>query len=381
MYAGVNSLDNTRGLSGDGNLPALAQLRILSLPDNQIRRVNNLSGCTALQVLDLSQNYIDDVRSLAEALPPSLRALNISNNHVASISDVRHMAALSRVMHIFVTGCPFALAAADAHVDLAPLFASLLPELVTVDSCDVSPAHRAQGNVIAHSLQLHDSVSNEHVIRFMSALASNSHLPPSTVTSVTAAAPALSSRVVSKRQDAGPTAATAAHPHSLAAAAAPALAASLPLPSAKSVHVLAHDITRLRHKLASFAPPAPPPHNIHATSLPPPRPVQLLAEQSAPLAAAPHSSFQHAAPAPVSSDLHHSASVISRAWRSFRSRRLSHSACAQAADVQRSASVAAAEDSSVIKRLEILEKTVAIQLQVIEPLPTEPKPSDTLAGH
>jgi hypothetical protein len=34
----------------------------------------------------------------------------------------------------------------------------------------------------------------------------------------------------------------------------------------------------------------------------------------------------------------------------------------------------------IIKRLEILEKTVAIQLQVIEPLATEPEPSNTLAG-
>jgi hypothetical protein len=357
----------------------------------------------------LSQNYIDDVRCLAQALPPSLRALNISNNHVASISDVRHMAPLSRVMHIFVTGCPFALAAADARIDLAPLFASLLPDLLTVDSCDVSPAHRAQGRAIAHSRQLLDAASNDTVIRFMSALATTSLPAPSTPAAAAppapAPAPSSSSRVVANGQQvAGSRAATGAHPHSLAAAAAPATAASLPLPSAKSVHVLAHDITRLRHKLASFASPAaPPPHNTHAASLPLPRPVQLPTEQSVPLAAAPHSSFQRAAAAPLPCDLHRSACVISRAWRSFRSRRLSHSASSsgQADDVQRSvyssasagagagagavagggAGGGAGGDSLIIKRLEILEKTVAIQLQVIEPLATEPEPSNTLAGH
>ena len=165
MYAGVNSLDNTRGLGGQDGRPALVHLRVLSLPDNQIRRLDNLAGCIALQVVDLSQNYIDDLCSLTQALPPCLRALNVSQNPVGSISSVCHMSDLKHIMHLFVCGCNFSVVAADARVDLIPLFAALLPELITVDGVNVSSLHQAQSGILRNSLSLLHRMSNEQVIQ------------------------------------------------------------------------------------------------------------------------------------------------------------------------------------------------------------------------
>jgi hypothetical protein len=393
MYAGVNSLDNTRGLGGGGGLPALAQLRILSLPDNQIRRLDDVTGCIALQVVDLSQNYIDDLLSMTQALPFCLRALNIAHNPLNSISDVRHMCSLTHLMHLFVSACAFASVAADARIDLIPLFTALLPELVTVDKVNVSPLHRVQGKMLMGSLTLLHRMSNQQVIQLLSrGLASTT--PASSSLAPPAALPF--SDFADEGEEEAPGTGDAGEIFDAVAATS---GAQLPVPShaaaseflhapappllpPKSVHALAHDLTRLKHKLASFASlaPLPPPPTIVAAA-PPVSPLPLSTQHHAvtgiikPSAAAPSLLSSAAAAAAVPSRAHHScahsASVISRAWRSSRARRLLKGGEGEqrgGVRIVSGAGVGKVGDNLSIKRLEMLEKTVAMQLQVIEKL-------------
>lgn len=362
MYAGVNSLDNTRGLGGKDGLGALTQLRILSLPDNQIRRVDSLSGCIALQVVDLSQNYIDDMLPLTLALPTCLRALNISKNLVGNITNVLYLSALSHLMHIFVSGCTFVKAATDSSIDLIPLFAAILPELITVDNSSVSSFQRGQGQLLRNHLSLLSSMSNEQVIQYLARNQSNnSNAACFACTSDVSATP-LSDFVDN-----------------------PLLPPASLVPSAKSVKALAHDITRLKHKLASFASPVSAPLSSSlCSSLPSPllshvvskhpravsglqvtKVVDCQSQAIAVISAA-------AAIDPVSSAIisHHSASIISRSWRSSRARCVLRSKQNQATADQTvlRADSGKCGDGIIIERLELLEKTVAVQLLVIEKL-------------
>jgi hypothetical protein len=390
MYAGVNSLDNTRGLGGQGHLGALAQLRILSLPDNQIRRVDTLSGCLALQVVDLSQNYIDDMLPLSLAMPTRLRALNISNNPVGNISGVLHLSALLHLMHIFVSGCAFVLAATEACTDLNPLFASLLPELITVDNANLSPVHRSQGRMLSKHLPLLDRMSNEQVIQFLArVLASTFNAESSASHTEAFATPFSDFADECEEEQAGgfstvTSFAVTAHPTLPLGAPAPALAPAHFLPSAKSVGALAHDITRLKHKLASFTSPVSAPHSrsLVASSFSP-LPDHLISQPDTVSGvqrtnvmrftsqASDVSSGDTATGSSSSSGmLHHCASVISRSWRSFRARWLLKIRRNRASLSHKdpSAVPGTVGDSSIMKRLELLEKTVAVQLQVIEQL-------------
>jgi Leucine-rich repeat (LRR) protein len=398
MYAGVNSLDNTRGLGGQGDLGALAQLRILSLPDNQIRQLDSLSGCMALQVVDLSQNYIDDMHPLSLAMPRRLRALNISNNPVGNISGVLHLSALLHLMHIFVSGCNFVSAATEACVDLNPLFAALLPELVTVDNANLSSFQRGQGRILSKHLAVLDQMSNEQAIQFLSSvltsnsnpvLTSNSN-PASSALFTDASASSFSDFVdeCEKGQAGGfsiiASSAVTTHPPLPLCAPASALAPAQAFPSTKSVGALAHDITRLKNKLASFTSPvsAPLSRSLVASSLSPlpnHRISQLDSVSNVQRTSTTRFTSQasevssvDASNASFSSSgmLHHCASVISRSWRSFRARWLLKSRRNQLGLTHKypGADPEILCDSSILNRLELLEKTVAVQLQVIEQL-------------
>ena len=366
----MNALDNTRGLGGQGGAPALLQLRILSLPDNQIRRIDSLVGCLALQVVDLSQNYIDDLLPLTRALPQFLRALNVSNNPAASISSVRHMSSLAHLLHLFVGGCTFALAAAEARVDLIPLFAALIPELVSVDSVTLSSLHRAQGRALAASMHPLHTMSNDQLLQYMSDGLFDAANASSSASASESAAPPFVDEEYEEASAAATERRTAPAPP---AAAAAALAPTAQPPPAKSVHVLAHDITRLKQKLASFAPP---PANLHPPSSSSSPPLhaplsQLISLSTSHPASAAHSSSRAVATVPPSV-LHHSSSVISRTWRSFRARQMLKSKQrvkrAGHVDVRSAAPKSSSGDDLIIKRLELLEETVAMQLHVIKKL-------------
>jgi hypothetical protein len=374
MYAGVNSLDNTRGLGGHDGRPALLQLRILSLPDNQIRLLDNLTGCSALQVVDLSQNYIDDLLPLTQALPPCLRALNLSNNPVASISSIRHLAALPHLMHLFVCGCAFVLTAARARVDMNPLFAALLPELVSVDNVNFSSRDPAQCKLLRNSLSQLDHMTNEQATQFLSSgLASIFSASPFALASGADALP------FSDFGDEGDEEAEVAKTFTAAATvvqlpvtSSQAVYSALQLPSAKSVHVLAHDITRLKHKLASFASPATvlPPRSLVSSSAPLNRGDNVVSGVSR--TGTTYYLSQNITASPDHSLLHNSAaSIISRAWRSFRARELFRNRLGFGRSGDANLLVAAAAtsgDTLIIRRLELLENTVAMQLHVIEKL-------------
>jgi hypothetical protein len=389
MYAGVNSLDNTRGLGGQDGLPALVHLRVLSLPDNQIRRLDNLASCIALQVVDLSQNYIDDLQSLTQALPPCLRALNVSQNPVGSISGVRYMSELKHIMHLFVCGCDFAVAAADARVDLIPLFAALLPELITVDGVNVSSLHQAQSGILCNSLSLLHRMSNEQVIQFLSRVSSSS----SSACATQASQLPFSDFVHDGDAEVGvantfTAAETAEKLPKTSSTAVLAQDCTAQFPSAKSVHVLAHDITRLKHKLASFASPAPLSRSLGSPS--PSLQEALVSKLPYAVSGSGHtitttapSSSQRVATGPLSPIIYHSAAcVISRAWASFRARQLLKSrqrlgsagnidlshVIARSSNSTMGAAAGRSGDALIIKRLELLEQTVAMQLHVIETL-------------
>jgi hypothetical protein len=138
-------------------------------------------------------------------------------------------------------------------------------------------------------------------------------------------------------------------------------------PSAKSVHVLAHDITRLKHKLASFA---------SSATVPPPRsPLgggHIISTSAADDAGTTYSLSQNITVSPHCSILHNSAAaIISRAWQLHRARKLlrSRRGSGGAGDVKVAVAAAGATgDTLIIRRLELLEKTVAMQLHVIEKL-------------
>jgi hypothetical protein len=386
MYAGVNSLDNTRGLGGDGVIPALVHLRILSLPDNQIRQLDSLAGCIELQVVDLSQNYIDDLNALSKAFPSSLRALNISHNHVKSISGLLHMSSLTHLMHLFVTGCPFASAATDARIDVNSFLASLLPDLVSVDNVTLSPIHRTQGKMLQNRLALLHRMSDQQVIHFLSGVF---HVPANE--SYPASAADAVAHPFSDFADDGdedtrhiteiPAAESVVHlPHSPSMTAS-AYAPVTSFPSAKSVNALAHDISRLKNKLASFASqsPAPPLRSIVASlpSIPSssvtgqPHFVSAINKISSVAHSPSHDNINASAASATArglSLLHSSATIITRAWRSSRIRRLVQSGKNQGRAGCSYPMAALVGDNLVMKRLELLEKTVAMQLHVIEKL-------------
>lgn len=352
----------------------MLQLRILSLPDNQIRRIDSLVGCLALQVVDLSQNYIDDLLPLTRALPQSLRALNMSNNPAASISSVLHMSSLPHLLHLFVAGCTFALAAAEARVDLIPLFAALIPELVSVDSVTLSSLHRAHSRTLAASMPLLHTMSNHQLLQYMSDRLVDAVNASSSASAVEAAARPFADFVDEEYEEASAAAIERRTAPALPPAAAAALAPTAQPPPAKSVHVLAHDITRLKQKLASFAPPPAVVLPPSSSSLPPLHAplTQLVSLSTSHPASNTHSSSRTVATVPPSSVLHHSSSVISRTWRSFRARHMlkSKQRVERAGDVDvcSAARKASSGDDLIIKRLELLEETVAMQLQVIKKL-------------
>ena len=156
-----NRLTTLRGVG----LEALSGLKTLIASHNEIRTMQGLDPCLALERVDLSHNEI----ACAEPLPAhrSLYELDLSFNNIASVDDMRTLA-LSHMQCLHIRGNPFAMTAGGGGSNYRLVVSHMLPSVrvlddkmqapspyVDRDSLSGSPARRGE----AHDRATGDTVA------------------------------------------------------------------------------------------------------------------------------------------------------------------------------------------------------------------------------
>ncbi|XP_034106062.1 LOW QUALITY PROTEIN: insulin-like growth factor-binding protein complex acid labile subunit [Drosophila albomicans] len=80
-------LDHNQIFTLDGALAGLGNLRILSLPENQIEHLlpGDFSGMHRLEILDLTSNQLLDLKPLETTMLPNLKILKVAYNNISKL--------------------------------------------------------------------------------------------------------------------------------------------------------------------------------------------------------------------------------------------------------------------------------------------------------
>ncbi|EKX45229.1 hypothetical protein GUITHDRAFT_108869 [Guillardia theta CCMP2712] len=106
--------------------------------DNAITVIGDLRHLSRLKNLDIHGNSMSSISSLPHNLPGSLSTLNISNNELGSLSDLRYVSSLMELRRLDLRANPITSAIYMKGIDHRPFVVFLLPRLSTLDDKPVS---------------------------------------------------------------------------------------------------------------------------------------------------------------------------------------------------------------------------------------------------
>eukprot|EP00960_Hanusia_phi_P047411 758392-Hanusia_phi.AAC.1 len=113
-------------------------VQTIDASDNAITVIGDLRHLCRLKNLDIHGNSMSSISSLPHNLPGSLSTLNISNNELGSLSDLRYVSSLMELRRLDLRANPITSAIYMKGIDHRPFVVFLLPRLSTLDEKPVS---------------------------------------------------------------------------------------------------------------------------------------------------------------------------------------------------------------------------------------------------
>lgn len=118
-----------------GGLGGSPLLQLLLLPDNRIESAAGLPALAHLSTLDLSNNLLTSLAGLEGCA--ALTELLLARNAIANSSEMRHLAPLSLIASLDLTGNPVVLCGSDS-VPYRMHVCQQLPSLANLDGATVT---------------------------------------------------------------------------------------------------------------------------------------------------------------------------------------------------------------------------------------------------
>lgn len=119
-----------------------ANLRTLNCGHNRLRKVPWIAQCHQLRSVQLDANDIVSLSNVPAALPASIMQLDVANNLVASLQELRFLVQLSQLRQLDLRGNPVAAIGVRRGFPFRPYLAFLLPSLNIADGDAVDAAAR-----------------------------------------------------------------------------------------------------------------------------------------------------------------------------------------------------------------------------------------------
>ena len=117
----------------------LAELKVLNLAGNQIRKICNLQGLVSLEELNIRRNRIRSTAGLE--VVPTLEKLYLSNNELQTLASLAKLECLEKLQTIQMEGNPV-----WSLPDYTHFIVSALPHLKVLDQQEITSELRANAN-------------------------------------------------------------------------------------------------------------------------------------------------------------------------------------------------------------------------------------------
>ena len=132
---------STNNIAAISNLSGLDSLKILSLGRNNIKKIEGLSGVVdTLEELWMSYNLVEKLTGLSEA--KKLKVLYMSNNKIASWSELDALKECPSLEEVIFTGNPFADEYKEDKAGYRIAMLKVLPNLTRIDGTPVDVDER-----------------------------------------------------------------------------------------------------------------------------------------------------------------------------------------------------------------------------------------------
>ena len=115
-------------LDGLEDCPALAAI---TAADNIITALADLRAHTKLRTLNLRGNALVSIAALPHHLPAALHTLDVANNDLGNLSDLRYASSLMELRRLDLRANPFTSMAHMQRIDYRPFVVCLCPALCT----------------------------------------------------------------------------------------------------------------------------------------------------------------------------------------------------------------------------------------------------------
>ena len=115
-------------LDGLEDCPALAAI---TAADNMIAALADLRAHTKLRTLNLRGNALVSIAALPHHLPAALHTLDVANNDLGNLSDLRYASSLMELRRLDLRANPFTSMAHMQRIDYRPFVVCLCPALCT----------------------------------------------------------------------------------------------------------------------------------------------------------------------------------------------------------------------------------------------------------
>jgi leucine-rich repeat-containing protein 49 len=129
----------------------LAELKVLNLAGNQIRKICNMQGLVSLEELNIRRNRIRSTTGL-EAVP-TLEKLFISNNELQNLTSLTKLESLEKLQTIQMEGNPV-----WSLPDYSNYVISALPHLKVLDQQEIAPDSRSNASKWKSSQNVRESI-------------------------------------------------------------------------------------------------------------------------------------------------------------------------------------------------------------------------------
>lgn len=137
------SLSNNSIRSVDSSIAFLRNLCRLSLANNALRRLPNMSSLQMLSFLDVSGNLLSDLSDFPKVLPgPSLQELNLARNEIDNFFMVKYLTCLTNLTDLDLSQND-GLSRCSKYFDAVPFLVFLCPRLRKCNGAAVKDSQRS----------------------------------------------------------------------------------------------------------------------------------------------------------------------------------------------------------------------------------------------
>ncbi|KAL2088063.1 hypothetical protein ACEWY4_016891 [Coilia grayii] len=154
-------------------------LQYLDLSDNNISVIGDITKLSNLKVLHLHGNTITSLRSVPAYLPSTLTILTLADNEIRDLNEVSYLASLRNLEHLSIMGNPCVMTTSTLPgCDYRPYVVSWCPNVKVLDGYAVSKKEELKAEWMYSQGKGHSFHPGQHeqLMQYLTSLAVNSAL-------------------------------------------------------------------------------------------------------------------------------------------------------------------------------------------------------------